>query len=151
MLARRFQSCLIFRRVRHDGSKPANARIRMQDVCKLVLDEAGTGLSSCLKLPVSFLGDPKKTRPGFFGRPFGFPDTRQNIWYPPTSQHGSGQTPLEALLFSWKGPFCTSMLVGGRVPTPKKLGGTPQKKRLVFFVCFPFNFPPANMEVHRPL
>ena len=31
--------------------------------------------------------------------------------YPPTSKHGSAQTPGERLL----SPFCTSMLVGGRV------------------------------------
>ena len=29
--------------------------------------------------------------------------------------HGSLQTPVERRLSSWKGPFCTSMLVGGRV------------------------------------
>ena len=29
--------------------------------------------------------------------------------------HGSAQTPVERLLSSWKGPVCTSMLVGGRV------------------------------------
>ena len=31
------------------------------------------------------------------------------------SQGRSAQTPVERLLFSWKGPFCTSLLVGGRV------------------------------------
>ena len=35
--------------------------------------------------------------------------------YPPASQRGSAQTPVERLFSSWKGPFCTSMLVGGRV------------------------------------
>ena len=34
---------------------------------------------------------------------------------PPAIPWISAQTPVERLLSSWKGPFCTSILVGGRV------------------------------------